>query len=153
MLKFFLLFCLFWAGCHSPNNTNLKVYAIRLKPGEDLFSEVQKFVVENKIQAGWIATCVGSLAEYKIRFANQKEGNTGSGYFEITSLVGTLSTHGSHLHIVISDSQGQCIGGHLLQGCKIYTTAEIVIQESTEFLFTRENDGSTPWAELQIKKR
>jgi predicted DNA-binding protein with PD1-like motif len=37
-------------------------------------------------------------------------------------------------------------------GCKVYTTAEIVIQATGKYKFTRENDGSTPWEELQVKE-
>jgi hypothetical protein len=40
-----------------------------------------------------------------------------------------------------------------MSGCKIYTTAEIVIQASDKFEFTREKDGSTPWEELQVKEK
>jgi predicted DNA-binding protein with PD1-like motif len=40
-----------------------------------------------------------------------------------------------------------------MPGCLVYTTAEIVIQSSAEFEFTREKDGTTPWEELQVKKR
>jgi predicted DNA-binding protein with PD1-like motif len=56
------------------------------------------------------------------------------------------------LHLSVSDSTGKTIGGHLLEGCKIYTTAELVIASSDEFIFSREEDGTTPWKELQIKK-
>ncbi len=128
-------------------------YAFRLKPGQDLRTEIEKFVKENNITAGWIGTCVGSLTNYNVRFANQPNGSIGSGHFEIVSLVGTLSTNGSHIHISISDSTGATIGGHLLQGCKVYTTAEIVIQSSVQFIFKREKDGSTPWEELQVEKK
>lgn len=126
-------------------------HAIRLKPGDDLKLSIQRFVDANEITAGWLASCAGSLTEYRIRFAHTPTGNTGSGHFEIVSLSGTLSTNGSHLHISISDSTGQTIGGHLLDGCIVYTTAEIIIQSTAAFLFTREKDGTTQWAELQIK--
>jgi len=46
-------------------------------------------------------------------------------------------------HICISDSTGKTIGGHLLEGCKIYTTAEIVIGTTTTYEFTRKKDGKT----------
>ena len=69
------------------------------------------------------------------------------------SIVGTVSINGSHLHLSISDSTGKMIGGHLMPGCKIYTTAEIVIQYSDKYEFTREKDGTTPWEELQIKEK
>lgn len=128
-------------------------HAFRLKPGQDLKQSIDSFVKAKNIQAGWIASCVGSLAEYNIRFANQEKGYSDKGHFEIVSLVGTLSVNGSHIHLSISDSTGKTIGGHLLAGCKVYTTAEIVISEAADLIFTREKDGSTPWEELQIKKK
>ncbi|MFZ1260844.1 MAG: PPC domain-containing DNA-binding protein [Chitinophagaceae bacterium] len=131
----------------------ISTHAIRLKPGEDLKSGIEKVVKENNIRAGWVATCVGSLTDYSIRFANQPDGVMGTGHFEIISLVGTISINGSHIHISISDSTGKTFGGHLMPGCKIYTTAEIVLQSTDKYEFTREKDGSTPWEELQIKEK
>lgn len=134
------------------NNTEVS-HAFRLLPGQDLRNSIQQYVNDHKIKAGWLITCVGSLIDYNIRFANvQKEAN-GSGHFEIVSLTGTVSDKGSHIHVIIADSTGKTIGGHLLEGCKIYTTAEIVLVESGKYIFTREKDGSTQWEELQIKNR
>jgi uncharacterized protein len=152
----FIVTVLFFISCKSTqtmSGTNkTQAYAFRLKPGQDLRTELEKFVQEKKITAGWIGTCVGSLTNYNIRYANQPNGATGAGHFEIVSLVGTLSTNGSHIHISISDSTGKTIGGHLLQGCTIYTTAEIVLQSSNAFTFKREKDGTTPWEELQVEE-
>jgi uncharacterized protein len=150
----FLIICIFIACKSSQNMTtqNISVHTFRLKPGQDLRKEIEAHVKENNITAGWITTCVGSLTNYNIRFANQQNGNTGSGHFEIVSLTGTVSTNGSHMHISISDSTGNTIGGHLLQGNIVYTTAEIVIQSSPNLIFKREKDGSTPWEELQVEK-
>jgi len=128
-----------------------KTHAFRLKPGNDLKIEIESYVKANNIQAGWITCGVGSLTDYNIRFANQPDGSIGSGYFEIVSLTGTVSVHGSHIHLSISDGIGKTIGGHLLDNNLIYTTAEIIIQESQDFVFTREKDGSTPWEELRIR--
>ena len=127
-------------------------YAIRLKPGDDLKKSIQQFVDAKQISAGWIASCAGSLTDYHIRFANKPTGSKDTGHFEIVSLSGTLSTNGSHIHISISDGTGKTIGGHLLEDCIVYTTAEIVIQSTPTLLFTREKDGTTDWAELQIKE-
>jgi len=134
------------------NQPATNIYAFRLKPGEDLKLAIEQVVKEKYINAGWVATCAGSLTTYTIRFANQPGGSTGEGYFEIVSLVGTISTNGSHLHISISDSTGKTIGGHLMEGCKVYTTAEIVLQATGKYQFTREKDGTTPWEELQIRE-
>ena len=142
-------------GCQTSTmkQESINTYAIRLKPGEDLRESIEKLVKEKNIEAGWIVSCAGSLTVYSIRFANQPEASAGNGHFEIVSLGGTISIHGSHLHISISDSTGKTTGGHLMPGCKIYTTAEIVIQSSKNFVFKREKDGSTPWEELQVKER
>ena len=132
---------------------NNKVYVFRLKPGEDLRKSIEAIVKEKNIEAGWINTCVGSLTDYTIRFANQQQGTSGSGHFEIVNFTGTVSVNGSHLHISISDSEGKTIGGHLLEGCKIYTTAEIVIGSTTAYEFKRKKDGTTEWDELQVNKK
>ncbi|WP_207906177.1 PPC domain-containing DNA-binding protein [Flaviaesturariibacter aridisoli] len=149
MKRYLLIGLLPLLSCHSAMN---KTHALRLRPGADLRRELQSYAERNGIEAGWIVTCAGSLTDYHIRFANQPEGSGGAGHFEIVSLTGTLSKNGSHLHIAIADSAGRTIGGHLLEGNRIYTTAEIVLQEDPSLVFTREKDGTTPWEELQIRK-
>ena len=134
-------------------NQNVTIHAIRLQPGQDLKSAIQEFVTDNGMEAGWILSCVGSLTQYNLRFANQVSGQEGKGFFEIISLNGTVSVQGCHLHIALSEPNGSLTGGHLLNGCTIYTTAEIIIAESHELIFTREIDGSTNWKELQIRKK
>ncbi len=130
-----------------------KTHVIRLKPGQDLKKELQAFAEKNELDAAWIVTCAGSLTKYNIRFANQQNGSMAEGHFEIVSLTGTLSRNGSHIHISVSDSTGKTTGGHLLDGNIIYTTAEIVIGESNDLVFSREKDGTTPWEELVIRKK
>ncbi len=150
-----VLTTLILSACQSNTMKQENIYShvFRLKPGEDLKGCIEKQAKDKNIKAGWISTCVGSLTDYSIRFANMPDGNTGQGHFEIVSLIGTVSINGSHLHLSISDSTGNTIGGHLLPGCKIYTTAEIVIQYSDKYEFIREKDGTTPWEELQIKEK
>lgn len=150
-VTYIILASLIFFSCQQQTAMNNYIaHAFRLKPGQDLKKEIENLVKEKQIKAGWISTCVGSLTNYQIRFANQQKGGTDTGHFEIVSLTGTISTNGSHLHISISDSTGKTIGGHLMEGCKIYTTAEIVILSSNEFIFNREKDGTTPWEELQV---
>lgn len=76
-----------------------------------------------------------------------------NGHFEIVSLSGTVSVNALHLHISISDNNGKTIGGDPMEGCKIYTKAEIVLVESGKYIFTREKDGSTAREELQVRKK
>ena len=131
----------------------VKMHAFRLKPGQDLRKEIAVYVQQHKIEAGWIVTCVGSVTQYNLRFANQPGGKKANGHFEIVSLVGTVSINGSHLHLSVSDSTGYTTGGHLLDENIVYTTAEIVIGEGSQLVFTREKDGTTEWEELQVKPK
>lgn len=157
MVKYLLPFVIFaFVSCQNNKameSSSLKIHALRLKPGQDLKKELTDFVRKEKIEAAWIITCVGSLTQTNLRFANQPEGTRAQGHFEIVSLTGTLSINGSHLHISVSDSTGHTQGGHLLDDNLVYTTAEIVLGESNDLRFTREKDGTTEWEELQIKKR
>lgn len=133
--------------------STLKTHVFRLKPGQDLRISIQQWVNEQHIQAGWISTAVGSLTHYQLRLANQSGSSNGDGHFEILSLSGTVSANGSHLHMSVADSTGKTIGGHLLEGNIVYSTAEIVILSDSRFVFTREKDGSTPWEELQVTEK
>lgn len=113
-------------------------YTFRLKPGQDLFEEIERFVAEKRIEAGCVLCAVGSLTHASLRLANREFHTEYDGHFEIVSLTGTVSTNGSHLHISISDGDGKTIGGHLVSGCKIYTTAEIVLAVFPDVTYKRE---------------
>ena len=128
----------------------MKIFAVRLKPNEDLRQSLKNFAKQENIKAGFILTAIGSLKQATIRFANQDNSTVLTDKFEILSLNGTIATTGVHLHIAISDKQGKTIGGHLDNGCIIYTTAEIVIGSSEEFTFVRTIDEQTGYKELEI---
>ena len=91
---------------------------------------------------------VGSLNDAVLRMSDGNKKNF-IGLFEIVSALGTISANGIHVHIAISDSEGMVYGGHLLNGCKIHTTAEIAIIES-EICFKRIFDPKTGYKELVI---
>ncbi len=128
----------------------MKVFALRLKPNQDLKQSLKNFAIEQDINSGFILTAIGSLKQATIRFANQSISKVLINKFEIISLNGTLATEGIHLHIAIADQEGKTLGGHLDDGCIIYTTVEIVIGVSEEFNFTRTNDQQTGYKELEI---
>ena len=128
-----------------------KAHALRLRPGDDLRQALTAYAQAHHIKAGAMVTCVGSLTVATLRLANQEGPTVYRGHFEIVSLVGTLSTDGSHLHLAISDSTGRTIGGHLLEGCRVYTTAEIVLTELPALEFRRETDPTFGYQELVVR--
>jgi predicted DNA-binding protein with PD1-like motif len=135
------------------NSSGAKAYAFRLKPKDDLKKSILAFAEENKIRAGSIGTCVGSLEQFHIRFANQRDSELKKGFFEIVSLTGTFSNTSCHLHISIADLTGITIGGHLLDNNVVYTTAEIIILELVDLEFKRELDSTYGYQELVVEKR
>ena len=133
-----------------PVGKDMEVSAIRLNPEEDLKQSLLKYCIDEKIDAAYMLSCVGSLRQAAIRFANKPDATVFEQSLEIISLEGTLSKHAVHLHIAVSDGNGQVIGGHLMDGSKIYTTAEIVLGIVPNIIFKREIDPLTGYRELTI---
>ena len=132
--------------------SRLQAYALRLRPGDDLRQQLGAFVAAHRIEAGAVLTCVGSLTDVSLRLANQEGPTHYHGHFEIVSLVGTLSAGGGgHLHLAVADSTGRTLGGHLLDGCRVYTTAELVLGALPALRFTRETDPTYGYHELVVK--
>lgn len=128
----------------------MKIYALRLKPNLDLKQSLKDFAIDNQIECGFMLTAIGSLKQARIRFANQEASSIFSEKFEIISLNGTIACSGVHLHILLSNREGQTIGGHLDNGCIIYTTAEIVIGTTLAWKFCRNFDPETTYNELEV---
>lgn len=145
-LQIALLFGLLWCtACQpvkalplsNPETNIMEDTAFRLTPGIDLKVVLQEKAGTTEVEAAVIGSAVGNLPDYTIRFANQPETNRGQVHSEITGMTGTLYRHSSHLHLTIADEAGQCLGGHLMEGCGIYTTAEIVIGPLPDHQFLR----------------
>jgi predicted DNA-binding protein with PD1-like motif len=149
-LVFFLIFT---AAMAQQQSSSGRFYALRLKPHQDLKQQLIAFAKVEKLKAASIVSCVGSLEQFNLRYANQENGVLKQGHFEIVSLTGTFSDTASHLHLAVSDSTGQTTGGHLLDQNFIYTTAEIVIVELTNLEFKREVDSTYGYQELSTQKR
>jgi predicted DNA-binding protein with PD1-like motif len=135
----------------------MKLHTFRLQPGQDLKPEIEKFVRENKIQAGFIVTCVAGLEYATLRMAgatpNAQDVRTISGPLEVTSLVGTVSVNGSHLHLTVTDKEGRALGGHLKENSPVHFTAEIVIGEDAESIYNRKLDEQTGFTELEVTSK
>jgi uncharacterized protein len=131
----------------------MRTIALRLCPGADLKAELLALAARERIRAGWMLTCVGSLSRVRLRLAGGTEHATWQGPFEIVALTGTLSQDGGHLHLAVADQQGRTIGGHLAEGCTVRTTAEVIVAADDRLLFAREHDPATGYDELVVRER
>ncbi|WP_212756841.1 PPC domain-containing DNA-binding protein [Usitatibacter rugosus] len=129
------------------------VEVVRLSPGADLRAELVRVAAERHLEAAFVLTGIGSLDPAVLRFAGNPEATVLRGDYEILTLAGTLGTGGVHLHMSVSDSKGQVLGGHVAAGCIVRTTAEIVIGRADGWTFDRPHDPATGFRELDPRRK
>ncbi len=56
--------------------SDVEAVTIRFRPGEDLKAQLDDYVKANHVKAACIITCVGSLQQVAIRYANQSDTET-----------------------------------------------------------------------------
>ncbi|MGL5540199.1 MAG: PPC domain-containing DNA-binding protein [Erysipelotrichaceae bacterium] len=122
----------------------------RLTKGMDLKEELQALCVQEHIEAAVLLSSVGSLSQVRVRDASGVHIQTIQGNHEILCLQGTLSRHRLHLHLTCADERLTCIGGHLVDGCIIHTTCELVILVLEKWRFTPVWDEQSGYDELHI---
>lgn len=152
-MKTIALFILLISTYVSAQTNKMNIHVVRLKPGQDVMKEITNYVASNKILAGSVLSSVGSLQEAHIRFAHNKEGTRLKGPFEVVSFSGTMGMEGSHLHMALADGKGVTLGGHLLEGSKVFTTLEIILAEFPELNFKRTLDTTYGYKELDVQKK
>ncbi len=131
-------------------NNFQKIIAVRLRPKDDLKQALDNITRENKLSAAAIVSAVGSLESAAIRLGTGEVKNL-NGPFEIVSLSGTLGQGGMHVHVAVADAHGNTFGGHMLHGCEVNTTVEIVIHNlSDSYVFERVQDPDTGFKELLV---
>jgi uncharacterized protein len=126
---------------------------LRLSPGDDLRGRIEAVVREQGIAAAFVVCGIGSLSRAAIRFAGAAHAELHEGDVEIVSLAGTVSPDGAHLHAALADASGRVFGGHVAMGCRVRTTAEILIAELPGWTFSRRHDNATGYPELVIERR
>ena len=127
-------------------------HAVRLRPGADLRGGIEAAFADTGARAGFVAAAVGSLNEAHLRHAGRNEGTATAGPLEVVALSGTLGMGGVHLHVAVSDAEGAMTGGHLLHGCTVRTTAEIVLGLLPGLVLERPRDPATGHRELAIRR-
>ncbi len=128
-------------------------HALRLRPGADLREALEAFARSTPVAAAGVVSAVGSLSVARIRLAGAKEIRALQGPWEVVSLNGTVGAGGAHLHAMVSDADGRCLGGHVCAGCIVHTTAELVLLELPGLRFDRTRDPQTGYPELDIQAR
>lgn len=128
----------------------MKTLPLRLVPGQDLRAALAGVPAAHGASAGFVLQGIGSLRGARLRLAGASDALELEGDIEILTLAGSLSPDGPHLHIALADANGRVLGGHVLAGCTVRTTAEVLIALLPEHRFTREPDPASGFDELVV---
>lgn len=129
------------------------MHVLRLQPGEEVRTTLREWLSAQRIDAAAITCAVGSLTHAHIRYANRADGIMTTADLEVLSLSGTLSIHGMHLHLSVADRDGKMLGGHMLDGCIVRTTLELVLQEIDGVRMLRIKDEQSGYEELSPENK
>ena len=130
----------------------MKIVCKRLHRGDDLFKSIQTLAREQHIGAGVVLSAVGCISKGVVRDASGVTLREISEPCEIVSLNGTVSEIRCHLHIALSKEDLSTIGGHLVEGCMINTTCELVLGILDGWHIDTEFDSETGYDELIFRE-
>ena len=121
----------------------------RLRHGADLLAELTRIANDEQIVTGTI-TGLGGLKRGAVAFLNQETKEYERIEFnepmEIVSMIGNISRFKQrafpHVHVALSNRQGQVFGGHLVQGSEVWA-CEVEIRELAGPTLSRDFDPET----------
>lgn len=130
----------------------MKQLSVRLTPGQDLRCEIEQHATQAGVRAGCIVSLVGNLTKVVLRMADGKTIKEWEGTYEIVSATGTISPEESHIHIAVSDTEGNVIGGHLKTGTIVGVTCEVVLLVFEDVTYSREYEAETGYDMLVVRR-
>ena len=125
----------------------------RLHRGDDLLGSIEKIATGEKLELAVVLSGVGCVSHVRLRDASGVTIREVNEPCEIVSLHGTVSRRRCHLHAAFSREDLSTIGGHLLEGCIINTTCELVLLELEDWESGVEDDPETGYDEILFKKK
>lgn len=130
----------------------MKTICKRLHRGDDLLKSIQALAKDQHIGAGVVLSAVGCISKGMVRDASGVTLRQIDAPCEIVSLNGTVSAIRCHLHIALSREDLSTVGGHLVEGCIINTTCELVIGILDGWEIGTEYDAETGYDELVFQE-
>lgn len=105
----------------------------RIDKGEEILEKVKEIALKENIKLASI-TALGAVNDFTVGVFKTDEkkyySNSFQGYFEITSLTGTINTMNGefyiHIHMSAGNEKGEVFGGHLNRAV-VSATCEMVI--------------------------
>lgn len=131
----------------------MRTVCCRLHRGDDLREKIEEIAVRENIAAGVVLSGVGCVSRARVRDASGVTVRQVDEHCEIVSLNGTVSKTRCHLHIALSKEDLSTIGGHLVSGCIVNTTVELIIGVLDGVEYGVEQDAQTGYDEIVFLER
>ena len=120
----------------------------RLRWGDDLLRSVEKIAQEEQLELAGILSAVGCVSRGRVRDASGVTVRDINEDCEIVSATGTVSRKRCHIHVSFSKEDLSTVGGHLMEGCIINTTCELVLGVVDGWHCGVEQDEETGYDEI-----
>ena len=131
----------------------MKTHVFRLRRGSDLLKALQEYARTRRIAAGTVVSGVGCVTRARVRDASGVAVRELNEPLEIVSLMGTLSAARTHLHIALAREDLTVLGGHLMEGCIVNTTCELVVGILDGWRYGVEQDEQTGYDEIVFQEQ
>ena len=134
-----------------------KVVFARLSGGEDLLESITQLADRAGVSAGFFFL-IGTLEKANLGFFREGKYVTKEMVvpLEIASCSGNISIKEgkvfAHAHVVVSDERGNAFGGHVMPGCLVGITSELVLVEAKGINMLRRFDQKTKLFLLSVEK-
>lgn len=128
----------------------MREFCKRLEKDADIKKSIEKICIENNFDTVVVLSAVGCVYEAKFRLAKAESCFEKKEDYEIVSMTGTVSKGQCHIHISLSDETGYTVGGHLMEGCLVNTTCELVLGVLENYRSSRPFDEKTGWDEIEF---
>lgn len=130
----------------------MKTLCIRLHRGDDLLGAIQALAEKEHLEAAVVLSAVGCVSTARVRDAGGVNLREIREPCEIVSLNGTVSRARCHLHIALSKEDLSTVGGHLVTGCIVNTTCELVLGVLDGWRFGTQDDPQTGYDEIVFER-
>ena len=131
-----------------------RMHIFRVKPRQELSSEIVRYCTGEGVTSGVVVGIIGSVENAKLNYLKELPGMYETveypGPLEVVCAQGSVALKDGetilHVHIQLAGRDG-CHGGHLVEAA-VFSTAEVVIGELEQQLL-RYADGYTGLNELK----
>ena len=130
----------------------MKMICQRLCRGDDLLLSLQRIAREEQLELAVVLSGVGCVSRGRVRDASGVTVREICEPCEIVSATGTVSAARCHVHVSFAKEDLSTVGGHLMEGCIINTTCELVLGVVEGWRCGVEQDEETGYDEIVFER-